>query len=476
MNERLKKIYSSDEFSKYGYQVIDLLSEFLSNSSSGNHKVMNWNEPSEQLEFWEGFTQRNDDPISFIKNLIERSIHLHNPKYMGHQLNPTAPLSALIGVVGELMNNGMAIYEMGPAGTAIEKLVIKMICEEIGYDQNSDGYITSGGTLGNLTALLTARQNSGNTDIWSEGVSANMGIMVSEEAHYSVDRAIRIMGFGDTGIIKVPVNDDYTINTSLLEKYYNDAQQNGINVISIVGCAPSTSTGKYDDIDAIADFALEKGIWFHLDAAHGGAASFSDKYKYLMNGANRADSIVIDGHKMMMTPTLLTFVLYKNKQDSYSTFAQKAQYLWEKNHDEEWYNIARRTMECTKLSLSIRFYILYYAYGKEIFDDYVTYVFTLGRDFAKLLKTNSDFELATEPHSNIVCFRYLKEGFDNEGLNKLNSDIRNRLLRDGNFYIVQTTINELVFLRTTLTNPLTEINHLELLVSEIRRIAIEIEE
>ncbi len=469
MDNKLKKIYSSQEFSKVGHKLVDLLTSYLEDSTSGKGKVMQWKEPSEQLHSWKNFDITDHDPIKVFEEIIRNSNRIHNPRYIGHQVCPPAPISALAGLLGELVNNGMAIYEMGPAGTAIERIVIELISKKIGYNNNGDGFITSGGTVGNLTALLAARQNAVDGDIWENGLNENLGVMVSEESHYSVDRAARIMGFGTKGIIKVPVNDQYTIDPDLLEEYYNKAVNDGIKVISIIGCAPSTSTGMYDDLVALGKFAKKKNLWYHIDAAHGGGAIFSDKYKFLMNGAVLADSVVIDGHKMLMTPALLTFVMFKNKQNSYSTFSQKAQYLWEKNQDEEWFNGARRTIECTKLMMSIKFFSIYATYGEEAFDISVTHLYDLAKDFAKLLEHHNNFQLALNPHSNIVCFRY-KPDTDCD-LNGLNSHIRNELLIAGDFYIVQTLLKDEIYLRTTIMNPFTNLDTFHELMNSIHTIA-----
>lgn len=473
MDSKLKSAYNPEDFHRLGHELIDLLTNYLKDSMDGNIPVMNWHEPADQLTFWKKFTKESNDPIELFKTLIDRSIHLHNPKYMGHQLCPPAPISALIGLLGELINNGMAIYEMGPAATAIEKVVTDLIAKKIGYDENGDGYITSGGTIGNLTAMLAARQNAVDSDIWEEGLKDNLGVMVSAEAHYSVDRALRIMGFGSKGIIKIPVNQNYSMRTDLLDSHYQKATTDGIKVIAVVGCAPSTSTGMYDDLEGIADFCKKKDIWFHVDGAHGGGAIFSTKYKHLLKGIEFADSVVIDGHKMLMTPALLTFVMFKRSDVSYSTFNQKAQYLWEKNQDEEWFNMARRTIECTKLMMSIKFYAILISHGEEVFDQSVTHLYDLGKVFSSKIKNRNNFELALEPDSNIVCFRYAPNQLKDNELNKLNSYIRNKILKEGEFYVVQTTLKDNVYMRTTLMNPTTNSNIFDELLDEIEKIGID---
>ncbi len=470
MENRLKDTYNPENFNSIGHELIDLLTKYLKDSTEGNIPVMNWKEPSDQLKFWKDFTLENNNPIELFKAIIDNSIHIHHPKYMGHQLCPPAPISALTGLLGELVNNGMAIYEMGAAATAIEKVIIDLLAKKIGYDDDGDGYITSGGTIGNLTAMLAARQNAVDSDIWEHGLTENLGVMVSSEAHYSVDRALRIMGFGSKGIIKVPVGDDFSIRTDLLDKYYQQASDDGVKVIAVVGCAPSTSTGMYDNLEAIATFCKHKELWFHVDGAHGGGAIFSKKYKHLLSGIEKADSVVIDGHKMLMTPALLTFVMFKKSEVSYSTFSQKAQYLWEKNQDEEWFNMARRTIECTKLMMSIKFYAILMVHGEEVFDQSVTHLYDLGKEFAKKINERNNFELALEPDSNIVCFRFIKPGVTGVDVDNLNSKIRSKLLKDGEFYIVQTILNDMVYLRTTLINPTTNSQILDELLDEIERI------
>lgn len=181
--------------------------------------------------------------------------------------------------------------------------------------------------------------------------------------------------------------------------------------------------------------------------------------------------MVIDAHKMMMAPALTTFLLFKNKVNAYTTFSQKAQYLWEKQDEEEWYNYAKRTFECTKLMMSVKFYTIIKAYGTGIFDEFVTRQYDLGKAFATLIRQRDDFELFVEPDSNIVCFRYIKNDLNNEQLNKINSNLRKTILEKGDFYIVQTQLNKNTWFRITLMSPHTTASTLEELLNYIKQLA-----
>ena len=171
----------------------------------------------------------------------------------------------------------------------------------MGWDENANGLLTSGGSLGNLTGLLAARQAVKEYDVWETGVQRDLAVMVSAESHYSVDRAVKIMGLGENGVIKLPTKN-HKIKTDALLGLLKGAKENGRKVIAVVGNACSTSTGIYDPIDEMADFAGKTTFGFMLTEHNGGPAMISEKYKHLTKGMEKADSIVIDFHKMMLTP------------------------------------------------------------------------------------------------------------------------------------------------------------------------------
>ncbi len=468
----LQQAYSAENFRQDAHKLVDNLADYLlATQSQQLQTVIPYQSPEDNLLFWQdNFQQGIGDSATFFTEVIRQSTHLHHPRYMGHQVSPPLPIAALAGLLTGMLNNGMAVYEMGLVSNPLERILSDLLASKIGFDENSSGLLTSGGTLANLTALLAARATKAPTDVWEEGTNERLAVMVSEEAHYCIDRAARIMGMGGEGIIKIPTNDRFQMRTELLEEYYLKATNEGLTVIAVIGSACSTSTGSYDDLDAVADFCQKYNLWFHVDGAHGGAVIFSEKYKSLVNGIHRADSVVIDWHKMLMTPALATGLIFKNGEDAFKTFHQKAQYLWANQGSQEWYNSGKRTFECTKLMMSVKIYSILKTCGEEIFAENVDTLHGLAKAFVEILTSNSAFELAVEPESNIVCFRYVGRGINPENYNTLNASIRQKLLEGGRFYIVQTTLREKLYLRVSLMNPLTTIEDLKALLTEIEAI------
>lgn len=470
-DSKLDQVYDPEAFRTQGHALIDVLADYFKSAQQRNiDQAIPYQDPEESYTYWNAVWQGQDglDPTELFKTMLDRSTKLHHPRYMGHQVGVVAPVTALAGMVSAILNNGMAVYEMGMVSNPMERIISEKLATKIGWNaEEANGLLTSGGSLANLTALLTARAKC--SDIWDQGTDRQYAVMVSEEAHYCIDRAVRIMGWGSEGIIKIPTNEKLQLDTGLLEEQLTKAKTKNIEVIMVIGCCCSTSAGSYDDLHAIGAFAQKHNIWFHVDGAHGGAVLFSDRYRCLAEGIEKADSVVIDWHKMMMTPALATSLVYKNKQDSYMTFHQKAQYLWANQTSQDWFNSGKITFECTKYMMVIKIFTLFKVYREQIFGDYVDKVYDLARTFAAHLQGQSDFEIAVEPESNIVCFRYLPQNPDQ--VNTINLAIRQTLIQEGRFYIVQTTISGKIYLRTTLMNPMTTIEDLMELISSIRGIA-----
>ena len=154
MNNLLQKAYDPDLFRKEGHELVEQLASYLENSINGTtKKVIDWNQPDDLYDQWKDYFEKDVSSQQFFSDLIDQSIQLHNPRYMGHQVAVPLPLTALAGMVGALLNNGMAIYEMGPVASVLEKWIVSHFAELIG-NKDGDGFLTSGGTLATLTALL----------------------------------------------------------------------------------------------------------------------------------------------------------------------------------------------------------------------------------------------------------------------------------------------------------------------------------
>lgn len=470
MNGGSHRVPDAEDLRRSADTAISLLVHYL--SSLGHESVLRLRPPGELLSKWRSPFPSSPSPESLfplLSEIIQDSLHLHHPHFVGHQVCPPLHTAAVCDLVSSFLNNGAAVYEMGPLAAVFEKILIEWMSGLIGWKEHAGGFFTSGGSLGNLTALLAARQARAGEDVWRRGTTEKLAVLVSDQAHYCTKRAVQIMGWGDEGAITVPSDDRFKMDMRLLKEAYKDAHSRGRRVITVVGSACSTSTGSFDDLEAIGLFCKEHGLWFHVDGAHGASLLLSSQYSSLLQGIDLADSVVWDAHKMMLMPALMTAVLFKDKMHSYMAFKQNAAYIYEGESEDEWYTLGKRTLECTKSLMAMKLYVSLMTHGTGFFENYVTSRVRLCRQFASYLSAQDDFELAADPECNIICFRFVPRGVKRD-LDQLQSEIREAIVASGEFYLVKTVLKTGTYLRLTIINPKTEMGHLVELCERVREV------
>lgn len=471
----LKTAFDPDRFRTEAHKVVDQLADFLDASFDRRSRaVLPWLDPAQQVAEVPAFGEEPTRDLSkVVADVLQRALHQHDPRCMGHQDAVPLPSAALGALVASLLNNDPSTYEIAPGAVAMERRLLRWTMDEVGYPSDAGGVLTSGGSLGNLTALLAARQSRAGFDLWDAGDHAGepLCVLTSEQIHYCVSRAVQIMGWGGGGVVSLPVDERYRLDVRALPDGLARARASGRRVIGVVASAGTTATGSFDPLEPIADFCAEHGLWLHVDGAHGASAVLSPTHRHRVAGIERADSVVWDAHKLMMMPSLLTMVLFRSGRHSYETFRQEATYLFEGRADEEWYNAGNRTVECTRPAMSVRLHTALQVHGIRVFRDYVTRCFDLGARFGELIAAQDDFQLAVPPESNIVCFRYTPPGAgDSDALQRR---VRERVVRAGSHFFVDAELDGRLWLRTTLMNPQTREQDLVDLLDEIRRAPVE---
>lgn len=466
--------------------VLKKLSQYLNDSQSGESKVLHQVPATElaqllQLENWIKNGGLNADNMSqFLDPYLENSQHLHHPNYLGHQVAVPHLASSMADFIHGVINNPMAIYEMGPAAATIERTVVNWMLQKIGWFKgnslsdfswisgNGGGVLTNGGSVANLTAMLAARAHIAPT-AWEDGTPQDLVVLGSEVAHYSMARAISILGLGKKALYAVPVNSLEVLRPEKLLDSYQKAQNEGKRVMAVVANACATSTGLYDPVDEVGHFCEEHGLWFHIDGAHGASALLSEKEKYLMKGASRANSMIWDMHKMMQTSALCAAVLFKDFQSLESTFQQKGSYLF---HEKEafGFDALPYALECTKSELGNKIFMVLAAEGEEGMASFVEGLYDNTKKFHQMLDQHPDFYCPYVPESNILCFQYTKYGTDNA----FQLALRNEIVKRGHFYITSTEVGAVRYLRLSVMNPLTEKKHIRNLMEEIREVGAQI--
>ena len=477
--------WSPDNFSELSGIWKQQLTDHLRSVQSRDEKVLNWTDPPNTVQAANALLDAHVDgeslPSRFdtlIRHILDSGQNLQHPRYIGHQVPANVPLAALFDAVGSVTNQVMAVYEMGPWATAVECALVSRLCGKIGWDTDSSGgLLTSGGSVANLTALLTAR-NIALPGCWETGVGPNAVLVSHPDAHYSISRTAGILGLGTQQVIRTSIDDRRRMDSDVLDQQLAELHASGKTVIAVVACSCATPIGAFDDLRAIADVCEQHGAWLHVDAAHGGSALMSRTHRDKLNGIDRADSVVWDAHKMLFVPALCAAVLYRNGEHRFETFRQDAPYLFDpSNPGLADYDSGVSTIECTKRALGFGLWGVWSLFGEQLFEDMVDRTFERGRQLWMLLDLADDFETLHEPECNIVAFRYLPEAIRQSAPDEQDAfqfNLRTRLIQSGDFYIVQAKLNGRSVLRACVMNPLTTKNDLGELLVAIRRHATEI--
>jgi glutamate decarboxylase len=412
------------------------------------------------------------------------------------------------------LNQNTVKIETSKAFTPLESQVVGML-HRLVYQQDDAfykrwthdrdhamGVFTSGGTIANITSLWVARNKllaprNGFAGIYEDGLAAglveygykSLAVVTSKRGHYSLKKAADLLGLGRRNLIALPTDAHQKMDPKRLREELKRLQQEGVGIVAVVGIAGTTETGHVDPLADLADVCAEAGVHFHVDAAWGGPVLFSDRYRHLLNGIDKADSVVIDAHKQLYVPMGCGMALFKNPK-SLSSIETYANYIIRRGSRD----LGKHTLEGSRPGMALLVHSGLRVLGRKGYELLIDTGIGKAAQFAKLIQGDVDFELVTEPELNLLTYRYVPQYvreamtiMPQENLTKLN-DLLSLLTihvqkeqRDrGKSFVSRTTIEvphyggqPLTVFRSVLANPLTTRQILSDVLAEQKSIAAE---
>jgi L-2,4-diaminobutyrate decarboxylase len=395
---------------------------------------------------------------------------LTHPRSMGHQVSAPLPVAVWTEALTAALNQSGAVFEMSPAGTIIETQVVRWMCELAGFGPESGGTFTSGGTEATFAGLLAARQ-AARPDAWRTGVGANPPVVVcGEHAHYGVARAVGELGLGTDNSVVVR-SRDYRMNVELLAAVLDGLRAADRQVMAVVATAGTTPTGSFDDIDAIGRICDERGLWLHVDGAHGASALLSPLHRARLAGIHRARSIAWDPHKMMLMPLTASVVLVRHERDLDAAFSQQAPYLFHGRVGERHWDQGLRSFTCSRRIDAFKVWVAIQRYGASGMGALYDHLCAGASRLHEAVLARPRFQALHAPESNILCFRYVGDGLlSDDRLDALNLELRTVYNREGDGWITSTVLGGRRVLRVTLMNPRTTQGDLERVLDRLETV------
>ncbi len=447
-----------------------------------------------------------------LKNVVAESVHVASPRFIGHMTSALPYFMLPLSKMMIALNQNLVKIETSKAFTPLERQVLGMLHrliynrnasfyeEHIQYSGSALGAFCSDGTIANLTALWVAinrlfQPQQDFAGIGEEGLFAAMqhyeyqgaAILVSRRGHYSLKKAANLLGIGRRNLISIPTDANNKIIVSELLETIQRCKKQRIAIVAVVGIAGTTETGSVDPLNELADICEAHDIHFHVDAAWGGPTLFSRKYKHLLKGIERADSVTFDAHKQLYVPMGAGMALFKDHK-SLTLVAHYAEYIIRKGSRD----LGRMTIEGSRPGMAMLVHSGLRIMGRKGYELLIDGGIEKARTFANMINATEDFELISEPELNLLTYRFVpadvrrfmatcsrEELFNiNAHLNRLTITIQKEQRDRGASFVSRTALEPSRYhgqlinvFRVVLANPLTQVQHLEEILAEQREIA-----
>ncbi|HEY0779624.1 MAG TPA: pyridoxal-dependent decarboxylase [Gemmatirosa sp.] len=405
-----------------------LAAAYFAEAGAGLGRVTSGRSPDELAARFDEPLPRAARPLADVAARLARDVvadanRLTHPMSLGHQVAAPLPAAVWAEPVIAALNQSVAVQEMSPTGTPVERQVIRWMSDLAGFGPRAGGTFTSGGTEATFAALLAARSRA-LPNVWTDGLGAVPPVIVcGDHAHYAVTRAAGEMGLGLRNVVQVPSRDarggDFRMNTAALATKLADLAMSGRRVMAVVATAGSTATGSFDDLTATADACAAHDHWLHVDGAHGASALLSGTHRHRLRGLDRAHSLAWDPHKMLLLPLAAGVVLVRDERWLDGAFAQAAPYLFQDTpeaHAEEFdagatgggpprgWDQGVRTFQCSRRADALKLWVAFQRYGADGLGALYDRLCALAARLYARLAAHPAFDVWHEPESNILCF------------------------------------------------------------------------
>jgi len=402
--------------------------------------------------------------------ILDLSRHNGHPRFFGYVASPSTPIGAYGDLIASALNANITCWRSGPAGTEVERMVVRWLGSLINYDRDAKGLLTSGGSMANMIALLVAnRRKSGvavaRSGLWNSG--SPMTVYASSEVHMSITKAADILGFGRDYVREIKCDDRQRMQVDLLRESIEADRREGLRPFCVVGSAGTTNTGVVDPLSEIAALAKEFDLWFHVDGAYGAPGILDERKKHLFAGLELADSVSLDPHKWLYVPVDAGCLLFRDDAAARATFStDEADYI--KTHgyvDEEAFAFWDYGVELSRRFRALKVWLTLQYYGSRRIAEAISEDISLAEYLGEVVSNADDFELLAPVELSICCFRYISSETD---LDKLNERIMERVQKGGRAYLSNATVNGHFALRACITNFRTTKSDIDETVAAIR--------
>ena len=415
-----------------------------------------------------------------VEYFLKDSLSVHHPQCVAHLHCPSLVISQAAEVLINATNQSMDSWDQSPSATIMEVKLVEWLREQVGFGAGDAGVFTSGGTQSNLMGLMLARDaffaRQGHS-VQQNGLTGDLSklkVFCSENAHFSVQKNMALMGLGYRSVTLVKTDEFSRMDVSDLSEKLAQAKANGEQVMAIVATAGTTDAGAIDPLADIAALAAKEGIWVHVDAAWGGALLLSEKYRHYLNGLELVDSVTLDFHKQFFQTISCGAFLLKDARH-YQLMRYQAAYL-NSDFDEEHGvpNLVSKSLQTTRRFDALKLWMGLEALGQKNYAEIIDNGVTLAQDVAAWVLEQPQLELVMKPQLASVLFRFRPAQGDMAFVALLNQRIGDALLASGAANVGVTEADGITCLKLTLLNPTVNLQDVKVLLESVKACGLQL--
>ncbi|MFH1050506.1 MAG: aminotransferase class V-fold PLP-dependent enzyme [bacterium] len=454
------------EFRKYALQLADRIADYYDDIEK--YPVKSPVKPRDIYKQLPDSAPLEKEPFEQIMEDFENIIipgitHWQHPRFHAYFPANTSFPSILGEILASALGAQCMMWETSPAAAELEEKMMVWLRQMIGLPKEFEGVIQDTASTATLVSILTAREHYSNYMINKNGFnpSENYRVYCSTEAHSSIEKAVKIAGIGKENLVKIPVDDEF----SMLPDELNDAIvidiQKGYKPLCIVAALGTTGSTAVDSLEEIGKIAKEYDIWLHVDAAYAGSALILPEYRHYLKGIEYADTFVFNPHKWLFTNFDCSAYFVRDKEALIRTFEIMPEYLKTKmdsqvNNYRDWGIALGRRFRALKLWFVLR------SFGVKGLQEKLREHIKIANDLKQKMETNPEIEILAPVNFNVICFRYKPKGInDNEQLNQINEQLLNKINASGKSYMTHTKLNGKYAIRIVIAQTNVTLEHVD---------------
>ena len=451
-----------------GDRALKWIAEYL--AEPGRHRVLPRVSPGEIRHRLPDAPPQEPEALAEILDDFESVIvpgltHWNHPAFFGY----FATSSSVPGIIAEMLSAAVDVKAMlwktSPAATELEEVVVDWLRQMLSLDPNWFGMMTDTASMSTMLALAAAREAKPELGIREKGMAGRpdlptMRVYTSELSHSSVEKGALALGFGSENVVKIETDAEFRLRPLALRQAIEKDKGDGLLPIACVATVGTTGVASVDPVEEIARVCADHRVWLHVDAAYAGVAAILPEKRAVLNGVDRAQSMVVNPHKWLFTPFDCSVLYVREPEVLARAFTLVPEYL-RTREDDEVVNYNDYGVQLGRKFRALKLWMVIRAFGVEGVAKLIREHCQMASDLARTIASTPSWKVVAPVHFGLVVFRCQPPGYDDDAADKLTEEIMHRVNETGEVFLSHTKVRGRYAIRLSSGNERTRLPHVQ---------------